>query len=115
MKLVAELRARRIVVATRQGEVAALNLLGHEQPFDTVPFFWSAHYDTTLAYLGHAEKWDRIDIAGSIEKLDCAVAYRSGTRTLAIVTVNRDSVSLAAERAFEHKDEAKLLELVPRG
>src|SRR6202012_2938768 len=31
-------RVEHWVVATRQGEVAALNLLGHEQPFDSVPF-----------------------------------------------------------------------------
>lgn len=108
-----QIRVEHFVVATRQGEVAALNLLGHEQPFDTVPFFWSAHYDTTIAYLGHAEKWDRVDVLGSIEQLDCAVAYRKGERTLAVATINRDSLSLEAERAFEQKDEAKLRELIP--
>ncbi len=108
-------RVEHWVVATRQGEVAALNLLGHEQPFDSVPFFWSAHYDTTLSYLGHAQKWDRIDVAGSIENLDCALAYRAGDRTLAVVTINRDHVSLEAERALELGDETKLHALIPRG
>jgi len=110
-----KIRVEHFVVATRQGEIAALNLLGHEQPFDSAPFFWSAHYDTTISYVGHAEHWDRIDVAGSIEKLDCAVAYRKGGQTLAIATINRDHVSLEAELALETNNEGKLLELIPRG
>ncbi|HEY4106124.1 MAG TPA: FAD-dependent oxidoreductase [Polyangiaceae bacterium] len=108
-----KIRVEHWVVATRQGETAALNMLGHEQPFDAVPFFWSAHYDTTISYLGHAESWDRIDVAGSIDDLDCALAFRKGERTLAFATIGRDRVSLEAEHAMEHRDEATLHRLVP--
>jgi NADPH-dependent 2,4-dienoyl-CoA reductase/sulfur reductase-like enzyme/nitrite reductase/ring-hydroxylating ferredoxin subunit len=109
-----KIRVEHWVVATRQGETAALNMLGKKQPFDAVPFFWSAHYDCTIAYLGHAETWERIDIAGSVEALDCAVAYRKGGRTLAFATIGRDHVSLEAERALEQGDEATLHRLVPK-
>ncbi|MEI9937949.1 MAG: FAD-dependent oxidoreductase [Pseudomonadota bacterium] len=109
-----KIRVEHWVVATRQGEVAALNLLGKNQPFDAVPFFWSAHYDCTISYLGHAESWERIDIAGDLDALDCAVAFRTGDRTLALATIGRDRVSLEAELAMESGDEATLQKLVPR-
>lgn len=110
----AAIRVEHWVVATRQGEVAARNLLGKREAYRAVPFFWSAHYDTTISYLGHAEKWDHIDVAGSIDALDCAVAFRAGERTLALATIGRDRVSLEAELAFEQGDEAALLRLVGR-
>jgi NADPH-dependent 2,4-dienoyl-CoA reductase/sulfur reductase-like enzyme/nitrite reductase/ring-hydroxylating ferredoxin subunit len=109
-----KIRVEHWVVATRQGETAALNMLGKKQRFDTVPFFWSAHYDCTISYLGHAESWDRVDIAGSIEKLDCAVAFRKGEHTLAVATIARDKASLEAELALEQRDEAALLRLIPK-
>lgn len=83
------------------------------QAFSAVPFFWSAHYDCTISYVGHAEEWDRIDIAGSIEARDCAVAFRKNQKTLAVATIGRDQVSLQAEAALEHDDEAALQQLIP--
>jgi 3-phenylpropionate/trans-cinnamate dioxygenase ferredoxin reductase subunit len=108
-----KIRVEHWVVATRQGETAALNMLGKAQPFDAVPFFWSAHYDCTIAYVGHAEAWDRVDIAGSVDALDCAVAFRKGQKTLAVATIGRDRVSLEAELAMERRDEEALHRLVP--
>jgi NADPH-dependent 2,4-dienoyl-CoA reductase/sulfur reductase-like enzyme len=49
-----KLRIEHWVVAERQGQVAALNMLGHRQRFDAVPFFWSQHYDIPINYVGHA-------------------------------------------------------------
>lgn len=108
-----KIRVEHWVVATRQGEIVALNMLGKNRPYDAVPFFWSAHYDVTISYVGHAEKWDRIDVDGSIEKRDCALAFRRGDKTLAVATIGRDHVSLEAEAAMERNDEASLRRLVP--
>jgi apoptosis-inducing factor 3 len=89
------------VVAQRQGQTAARNMLGLRQPFTAVPFFWSQHYDTVINYVGHAEKFDSTTIDGSLESRDCEITYRHGERTLAIATMSRDLQSLKAERAFE--------------
>ena len=97
------IRAEHWVVAERQGQVAARNMLGQRQRFDAVPFFWSQHYDTTISYVGHAESWDRLDIDGNPAAQDCMVRYWRDGRKCAVVTVGRDRDSLRAEAAFEQE------------
>jgi NADPH-dependent 2,4-dienoyl-CoA reductase/sulfur reductase-like enzyme/nitrite reductase/ring-hydroxylating ferredoxin subunit len=106
------LRIEHWVVAQRMGQTAARSMLGLREPLLAAPFFWSVHYDLTLCYVGHADHWDRIDIHGSLPARDCTVAYRTGAgttdRTLAVLTIGRDAVSLAAEVAFERQDQTAL-------
>lgn len=85
------------VVAQRQGQTAARNLLGQGERYTTVPFFWSAHYDITFNYVGHAEDWDRIDIDGSLDAHDCTVRYYKQDRLRAVLTLFRDRESLEVE------------------
>ncbi|HXY29318.1 MAG TPA: FAD-dependent oxidoreductase [Gemmatimonadaceae bacterium] len=98
------IRVEHWVVAQRQGQTVARNMLGARERFADVPFFWSQHYDVTIAYVGHAERWDRIDVAGSIEGRDCSVAYRLGDRTPAVASIFRDRVSLEVEAAIGRGD-----------
>jgi NADPH-dependent 2,4-dienoyl-CoA reductase/sulfur reductase-like enzyme/nitrite reductase/ring-hydroxylating ferredoxin subunit len=97
----AHIRVEHWVLAQRQGQVAAQNILGLRQPFAAVPFFWSQHYDVAINYVGHAEKWDATLIEGALESHDCAVSYRQGQRTLAVATISRDLQNLQSERLLE--------------
>jgi NADPH-dependent 2,4-dienoyl-CoA reductase/sulfur reductase-like enzyme/nitrite reductase/ring-hydroxylating ferredoxin subunit len=95
------IRVEHWVVAERQGQVAALNMLGLRQKFDAVPFFWSQHYDVPINYVGHAEKWDELLVDGDIAGRDCLVRYKLGGRTLAAASIYRDVASLQEEVAME--------------
>jgi NADPH-dependent 2,4-dienoyl-CoA reductase/sulfur reductase-like enzyme len=95
------IRIEHWVVAQRQGQAAARNMLGLDSPFDAVPFFWSVHHNVTIRYVGHAERWDRIEIDGDVSARDCVVRYRRGDRVLAVATVGRDRASLDAEAELE--------------
>jgi NADPH-dependent 2,4-dienoyl-CoA reductase/sulfur reductase-like enzyme/nitrite reductase/ring-hydroxylating ferredoxin subunit len=97
----AAIRVEHWVVAERQGQIAALNMLGARQPFDGVPFFWSQHYDVPINYVGHAEAWEDITIDGDIAKRDCVVRYLRNGRVLAIASIYRDVESLVSEARME--------------
>jgi NADPH-dependent 2,4-dienoyl-CoA reductase/sulfur reductase-like enzyme/nitrite reductase/ring-hydroxylating ferredoxin subunit len=96
-----DIRVEHWVVAERQGQTAARNMLGQGERFDAVPFFWSQHYDVPINYVGHAESWDEIKIDGSISEKDCLLQYRRDGRTLAVASIYRDVDNLKAELAME--------------
>ena len=97
------IRVEHWVVAERQGQTAALNMMGEKTPHRAVPFFWSQHYDVPINYVGHAEKWDAIEIDGDVMSRDCFVRYKSGGRTLAIASIYRDKQCLEAAAAMERE------------
>jgi len=95
------IRVEHWVVAQRQGQTAALNMLGRREKFTAVPFFWSQHYDVPINYVGHAESWDQLTIDGDIAAKDCLLQYKRSGRVLAVASIYRDVDSLAAEQKME--------------
>ena len=95
------IRVEHWVVAGRQGQTAALNLLGLREKYTAVPFFWSQHYDVPINYVGHAERWDALSVDGDIAAKDCLVRFERGGRTLAVASIYRDLASLETEAAME--------------
>jgi NADPH-dependent 2,4-dienoyl-CoA reductase/sulfur reductase-like enzyme/nitrite reductase/ring-hydroxylating ferredoxin subunit len=97
----ASIRVEHWVVAERQGQTAALNMLGQRQRFDAVPFFWSRHYNVPIDYVGYAESWDRLTVDGDIAAKDCLLRYERDGHPLAVASIHRDVESLQAEVAME--------------
>jgi hypothetical protein len=89
------------VVAERQGQTAARNMLGAGEKLADVPFFWSQHYDIPINYVGHAETWDVLEIEGDIPGKDCLLRYKRAGRLLAVACIFSDMESLHAELAME--------------
>jgi len=95
------IRVEHWVVAERQGQAAALNMLGRREKFTSVPFFWSQHYDVPINYVGHAQTWDELTIDGEVAAKDCLVRYKRNGRVLAVASIFRDIESLQAEVTME--------------
>ncbi len=100
------IRVEHWVVAERQGQTAALNMLGERQKFGAVPYFWSQHYDVPINYTGHAAHWDEIEAEGDIKAKDCLLKYKRSGRVAAAASIFRDLENLQAEVAMERTGSA---------
>jgi NADPH-dependent 2,4-dienoyl-CoA reductase/sulfur reductase-like enzyme/nitrite reductase/ring-hydroxylating ferredoxin subunit len=106
------LRIEHWVVAERQGQTAAANILGRRSRFAAAPFFWSQHYDVQISYVGHAPSPAHggvdVGVSGSLAARDATVTYSAGGRVRAVATIFRDRQSLSVELAMERGDDAAL-------
>jgi NADPH-dependent 2,4-dienoyl-CoA reductase/sulfur reductase-like enzyme/nitrite reductase/ring-hydroxylating ferredoxin subunit len=99
------IRVEHWVVAERQGQTAARNILGARQPFTDPPFFWSNHFDLHIQYVGHGRGDDEVTVSGDLKGKDASVCFRSGDKLTAVASIGRDHENLEAERALERGDE----------
>jgi 3-phenylpropionate/trans-cinnamate dioxygenase ferredoxin reductase subunit len=98
------------VLAERLGQTAARNILGADERFRAVPFFWSQHYDVSVEYVGSAGGWEHAEAVGDPRHGHGSVLFRKGGRTLAVASVGEARVNLEAELALESVDTARIVE-----
>ncbi len=98
------------VLAQRLGQAAARNILGSEERFRAVPFFWSRHYDVSIQCVGSAVGFEAADSVGDPRHGKGAVLFKRGGRILAVASVGDPRLSLEAELALESGDPARIVE-----
>lgn len=75
--------------ALKQGPVAARNMLGKDDSYQEIHWFWSDQYDTNLQYAGFHTTWDELVVRGSLEERSFVAFYCTEGQVLAAVAVNR--------------------------
>jgi NADPH-dependent 2,4-dienoyl-CoA reductase/sulfur reductase-like enzyme/nitrite reductase/ring-hydroxylating ferredoxin subunit len=98
------LRVEHWVVAQRQGQAAARNILGAREPFTVPPFFWSNHFDLHIHYVGHGSGDQHTTLSGDLKAKDGSVIFRDENKITAVASVGRNLQNLKAELALERGD-----------
>jgi 3-phenylpropionate/trans-cinnamate dioxygenase ferredoxin reductase subunit len=75
--------------ALKQGPAAARNMLGANEPYGEIPWFWSDQYEHNIQYAGFHTEWDELVVRGSLEERNFIAFYKKDGRVLAAVAVNR--------------------------
>ena len=75
--------------ALKQGPAAGRNMLGKNEPYEEIPWFWSDQYEHNIQYAGYHTEWDELVVRGSTEEQNFVAFYRKNGLILAAVAVNR--------------------------
>jgi len=89
-------------VALQQGQHAANGLMGEEEPYKVVPYFFSDLSDwASLEYVGPAERWDELVWRGDRDSGEFLVWYLDGGKVVAALSVGRSEDLEHARRLLE--------------
>ena len=82
------IRLESVQNAIDQAKVAAASLLGENQPYDTVPWFWSDQYDLKLQIAGLSQGYEEVVLRGDPDSKGFAAFYLGNGSLLAVDAVN---------------------------
>jgi 3-phenylpropionate/trans-cinnamate dioxygenase ferredoxin reductase subunit len=74
--------------ALHQGPSAARNMLGREEPYERLPYFFSDQYDVGMEYSGFAREWDRVVFRGDPATREFIAFWLRGDHLVAGMNVN---------------------------
>ena len=83
--------------AQRTGALAAINLLGAQEPLTEPPFYWTMHFGKSFRLSGHAESLEHGEVEGSVEDQALLVRFREEGRVVAAASLGRDADLLRVE------------------
>jgi len=74
--------------AMHQGPAAARNMLGHDAPYDRIPYFFSDQYDVGMEYSGHPHDWDEVVFRGDVGAREFVAYWIKDSVVVAGMNVN---------------------------
>jgi len=95
------LRLESVQNAVDQAKTAAASLLGEEQPYAQVPWFWTDQYDLKMQMAGISEGYDAEVVRGDPKEKAFSVFYFRDERLLAVDAVNRPADHMVSRRLLQ--------------
>ncbi len=92
------IRLESVQNAIDQAKVAAVSLLGGDQPYDTVPWFWSDQYNLKLQIAGLSQHHDQVVLRGDPDANGFAAFYLGDGNLLAVDAVNSPKEFMLGKR-----------------
>ncbi|MGE8065451.1 FAD-dependent oxidoreductase [Pseudomonas sp. NPDC089569] len=86
-------------LAQQQARIAAANMLGGDEHYLDVPYFWTWHFGKNYDYLGHTEAWDEVEFEGDpFNPPFIGLFGKNGVVTAAVACDREQTVAMLAER-----------------
>ncbi|MFJ2287338.1 FAD-dependent oxidoreductase [Pseudomonas iridis] len=86
-------------LAQQHARIAAANMLGGNEHYLDVPFFWTWHFGKNYEYLGHAEQWDEVEFMGEPEQPPFIGLFgKNGIVVAAVACEKERAMAMLAER-----------------
>lgn len=86
-------------LAQQHARIAAANMLGGNEHYLDVPFFWTWHFGKNYEYLGHAEQWDEVEFMGEPEQPPFIGLFgKNGIVVAAVACEKERAMATLAER-----------------
>jgi NADPH-dependent 2,4-dienoyl-CoA reductase/sulfur reductase-like enzyme/nitrite reductase/ring-hydroxylating ferredoxin subunit len=86
-------------LAQQHARIAAANMLGAEEHYLDVPFFWTWQFGKNYDYLGHAGQWDQIEFIGEPEQPPFIGLFGSNGLVVAAIACEKErAMAMLAER-----------------
>src|SRR5215472_12271384 len=92
------LRVEHWDVALKMPEVAAANILGGDEAYDPVPYFWSEQFGRMVQYVGYHGGAESLLWRGDPAEPTWSACWLAGGRLIAMLTVDRPRDMLQARR-----------------
>ena len=74
--------------ALNQGPTAARNMLGRDEAYERIPYFFSDQYDVGMEYSGYATSWDEVVFRGDPDSREFVAFWLDSDRVVAGMNVN---------------------------
>ena len=89
--------------ALEQAKTVALSLLGKQEKYDQVPWFWSDQFEDKLQIVGISGDHDKTVVRGSIEERLFMLFYLKKGELIAVDSVNNPKDFLIAKKLVANK------------
>ncbi|MBK5340986.1 FAD-dependent oxidoreductase [Pseudomonas sp. TH49] len=100
-------------LAQQHARIAAANMLGADEHYLDVPFFWTWHFGKNYDYLGHAEHWDEVEFIGEPEQPPFLGLFgRNGVVVAAVACEKEREMAMLAERMKQPLEMEEAWELI---
>jgi NADPH-dependent 2,4-dienoyl-CoA reductase/sulfur reductase-like enzyme/nitrite reductase/ring-hydroxylating ferredoxin subunit len=86
-------------LAQQQARIAAANMLGGDERYLDVPYFWTWHFGKNYDYLGHAQAWDEVEFKGDPDHPPFIGLFgKNGVVAAAVACDEERAMAMLAER-----------------
>ena len=101
-------------LAGQLGKTAGQHMAGQDVSYREIPYFWTAHFDLQVRYVGYAGEWDQVVIDGSTADREFIAYYLRDGDVHAACGVGRDT-DMAAVHELMRQERLPDAEALARG